>query len=60
MLTTILTVYTVFCYLVMLSVALLSYSVDPDGVTRKDWLIWIAAPVTTPMFLIFQITKRKN
>jgi hypothetical protein len=44
----------------MTLIAVLSYNIEPEKVKFKDWLIWLTAPVTAPIFLIFYLTKYKK
>jgi hypothetical protein len=40
--------------------AFLAHSIEPEKVTYKDWLIWITAPVTVPLFIIHVISSKIN
>jgi hypothetical protein len=52
--------YLVLCYLVMFAFAFLAYSIEPEEITYKDWLIWIAAPVTVPLFILHYFNSKIN
>jgi len=52
--------YVVLSYLVMGGFAFLAHSIEPEKVTYKDWLIWITAPVTVPLFIIHVISSKIN
>lgn len=51
--------YVVLAYAIMSLIAVLAYNIEPKKITYKDWLIWLFAPVTMPLFLIFLINKQK-
>lgn len=54
-------VYVVLAYAVMTLIAVLAYNIEPKKITYKDWMIWLSAPVTVPLFLIFYLNnKSKN
>ena len=54
-------VYVVLAYAVMTLIAVLAYNIEPKKITYKDWMIWLSAPVTVPLFLIFYLNnKPKN
>jgi len=41
-------------------IAFLAYSIEPEEVTYQDWLIWLAAPVTVPLFVVHYLKKKFN
>jgi hypothetical protein len=53
--------YMVLAYVIMTLISVLAYNIEPKKITYKDWLIWLSAPVTVPLFLIFYLNnKPKN
>lgn len=52
-------IYVVLAYVIMTLIAILAYNIEPKKITYKDWLIWLSAPVSVPLFLIFLINKQK-
>jgi hypothetical protein len=52
--------YVIISYLVMGGMGFLAYTIEPEKVTYKDWLIWLAAPFTAPSFVLYVILKKFN
>lgn len=54
-------IYISLCYVFMTAIALVIVSLDGRNITWKDWVLWLTAPVSLPIFLIFYIYyKHKN
>lgn len=53
-------VYLVFTYVIMAAIAMTTAALDARKVTVKDWGIWIMAPVSLPVFILFYLNYKSN
>ena len=53
-------VYLVFTYLIMAAIAMTTAALDARKVTIKDWMLWIIAPISLPLFILFYLNYKSN
>lgn len=53
-------VYLIVSYTLMAIIAMMTIAMDPRKTTIKDWAIWIVAPISLPLFILFYLNYKTN
>jgi amino acid permease len=48
-------IYLSICYVFMAAIALVISGIDSRSINYKDWILWLTAPVSLPIFILFYI-----